>query len=235
MSSYEVSKRIQAITKSQKILIIGLKTRSPAHELSKYSANVMLKDYSSSDDVEEVNSDTSTRITQLRNFEAGQDISQMEDMKASRIFNAEVQSDTDSMNTEEKAESYYHEMREQEFYLEHGHLPNKEIPYKHDHESNLSSSILKPLVMVTARISGTIGNRFQVNMLLDTGSELNIMTVSIQEEAGLPIDPSGANWSLRGVSGHTVELVGLRRKCATPSRRVVIQTSFLHCEGFNQR
>lgn len=48
-------------------------------------------------------------------------------------------------------------------------------------------------------------------MLLDTGSELNIMTPSIQEETRLPIDPSGANWSLKGVSGHTVELVGLCR------------------------
>ncbi len=39
-------------------------------------------------------------------------------------------------------------------------------------------------------------------MLLDSGSELNIITQELQEGLGLPMDPSGANWTLRGVSGH---------------------------------
>jgi hypothetical protein len=212
LSSYEVSKRIQAITKSQKIPVAGIKTQVPARETIKRTANVTLEDYASYEDSEEDNTATSTRITQIGNLEVEQDNSRTKDVRVPSVLNVEAHSDTDSTSTEEKAESYYREMREQEFYLEHGHLPNKEIPFGLDHEFNLSSTgVPKPLAMVTARITGTIGKKFQVNMLLDTGSELNIMTLGVQEETGLPIDPSGANWSLKGVSGHTVELVGLCR------------------------
>ena len=48
-------------------------------------------------------------------------------------------------------------------------------------------------------------------MLLDSGSELNIITQELQEGLRLPMDPLGANWTLRGVSGHPVHLVGVCR------------------------
>lgn len=168
LSSYEVSKRIQAITKSQKILIVGTKTQVPARKMNKYSANATLEDYSSSDNLDEANIPASTRITEIGNLVVEQDASRTEKMQVSRVLNVEVQSDTDSTSTKEKVESYYRKMREQEFYLEHGHLPNTEIPFGHDHKFNLSSSgVPKLLAMVTVHITGTIGEKFQVNMLLD--------------------------------------------------------------------
>ena len=207
LSSYEISKRIQSITKSQKIPVNGAKTQAPARDTVKRSANATLEDYySSSGEDEEANTATCAQISRIGNLEVEQD---EDDVRSASVSNVEANSDTDSTNTEEQADSYYRKLREEEFYLEHGYLPDKGIPFGQDHEFNLSSSgIPKPLAMVTARITGTIGDKLPVNMLLDTGSELNIMTIGIQEEAGLPIDPSGANWSLKGVSGHTVELVG---------------------------
>ena len=208
LSLYKVSKRIQAITKSQKILVARKEVQVPAHEMNKYSANVTLEEYMSSDK----ETATSTRFTQIGNLKVEQDNLQVEDTHVPSVLNVEVQSDTDSVSTEEKAESYYCEMHKREFYLKHGHLPNTEIPMGLNHKFNLmSSGIPKPLAMVTACITGTIGEKFQVNMLLDMGSKLNIMMLGVQEEARLPIDPLGANWLLKGASSHTVELVGLCR------------------------
>ncbi|KAF8321835.1 uncharacterized protein EI90DRAFT_3131467 [Cantharellus anzutake] len=43
-------------------------------------------------------------------------------------------------------------------------------------------------------------------MLIDTGSELNIMTSEQAYALELPVDPTGTMWTLRGVSGHQVAL-----------------------------
>ena len=67
------------------------------------------------------------------------------------------------------------------------------------------------LVMVTAKIAVTINGSKPIDMLLDSGSELNIIMQELQEGLGLPMDPSGANWTLHGVSGHPVHLVGVCR------------------------
>ena len=67
------------------------------------------------------------------------------------------------------------------------------------------------LVMVTAKIAVTINGSKPIDMLLDSRSELNIITQELQEGLGLPIDPSGANWTLHRVSGHPVHLVGVCR------------------------
>jgi Retroviral aspartyl protease len=64
------------------------------------------------------------------------------------------------------------------------------------------------LAMVTARIQGSILD-FPSTMLIDNGSELNIMVQLVQSKLELPMDPSGKDWLLRGVSGHQVNLVGL--------------------------
>jgi Retroviral aspartyl protease len=64
------------------------------------------------------------------------------------------------------------------------------------------------LAMVTAKIQGTIMGQ-PSTMLIDNGSELNMMVQSTQVKLKLPMDPSGKDWVLRGVSGHQVNLVGL--------------------------
>ena len=46
-------------------------------------------------------------------------------------------------------------------------------------------------------------------MLVDSGSELNIMTMHQAQELALPIDDSGNSWTLKGISGHMMGLEGI--------------------------
>ncbi len=62
--------------------------------------------------------------------------------------------------------------------------------------------------MVTARLNGKIGD-IDYMMLIDSGSELNIMTLQQAQDLALPIDDSGNSWTLKGISGHTMGLEGI--------------------------
>ncbi len=62
--------------------------------------------------------------------------------------------------------------------------------------------------MVTACLNGKIGEH-EYKMLVDSGSELNIMTLSQAQELALPIDDSGNSWTLKGISGHMMGLEGI--------------------------
>src|SRR5260221_8616801 len=62
--------------------------------------------------------------------------------------------------------------------------------------------------MVTARLNGKIGD-IDYMMLIDLGSELNIMTLQQAQDLALPIDDSGNSWTLKGISGHTMGLEGI--------------------------
>ena len=46
-------------------------------------------------------------------------------------------------------------------------------------------------------------------MLVDSGSELNIMMLQQAQELALPIDDSRNPWTLKGISGHTMGLGGI--------------------------
>src|SRR5258708_35254985 len=62
--------------------------------------------------------------------------------------------------------------------------------------------------MVMACLNGKIGEH-EYKMLIDSGSELNIMTLNQAQELALPIDDSGNSWTLKGISGHTMGLEGI--------------------------
>ena len=62
--------------------------------------------------------------------------------------------------------------------------------------------------MVTACLNGKIGEH-EYKMLIDSGSELNIMTLNQAQELALPIDDSGNSWTLKGISGHMMGLEGI--------------------------
>src|SRR5258708_4725276 len=62
--------------------------------------------------------------------------------------------------------------------------------------------------MVTAHLNGKIGEH-EYKMLIDSGSELNIMTLSQAQELALLIDDSGNSWTLKGISGHMMGLEGI--------------------------
>src|SRR5258707_10941445 len=62
--------------------------------------------------------------------------------------------------------------------------------------------------MVMACLNGKIGEH-EYKMLIDSGSELNIMTLNQAQELALPIDDSGNSWTLKGISGHMMGLEGI--------------------------
>src|SRR5258707_6127193 len=62
--------------------------------------------------------------------------------------------------------------------------------------------------MVTVHLNGRIGDQ-EYMMLVDSGLELNIMTLQQAQELALPIDDSGNSWTLKGISGHTMGLEGI--------------------------
>ena len=62
--------------------------------------------------------------------------------------------------------------------------------------------------MVTACLNGCIGEQDYM-MLVDSGSELNIMMLHQVQELALPIDDSRNSWMLKGISGHTMGLEGI--------------------------
>src|SRR5258705_7557295 len=63
-------------------------------------------------------------------------------------------------------------------------------------------------MMVTAHLNGKIGN-IEYLMLVDSGSELNIMTLRQAQDLALPINDSGNSLTLKGISGHTMSLEGI--------------------------
>src|SRR5258708_27369179 len=62
--------------------------------------------------------------------------------------------------------------------------------------------------MVTVRLNGKIGD-IEYLMLVDSGSELNIMTLQQAQDLALPINDSGNSSTLKGISGHTMSLEGI--------------------------
>ncbi len=59
-------------------------------------------------------------------------------------------------------------------------------------------------------IEGVFGSE-KVTFLVDTGSELNLITRRVWEQSEVPIDEDGKRWSLRGIGGEIVPLLGCCR------------------------
>ncbi|KAF5327938.1 hypothetical protein D9758_018056 [Tetrapyrgos nigripes] len=62
--------------------------------------------------------------------------------------------------------------------------------------------------MSTGKMEVTIGGKTFMAMI-DSGSELNLMSREIPEMLGLPVDYEGTRWSLRGVHGNAEPLKGV--------------------------
>ena len=68
------------------------------------------------------------------------------------------------------------------------------------------------LAMATGKFTGHVGSQ-EVEMLIDTGSELNLMSADIQTDLNLPMDPTVfKNWTLKGINGSPVPLKGICRE-----------------------
>ena len=189
LSMFEMSKRMQAITKMQKI---PLETNTGK---SKQTSSVMIEEIDDKD-VSPVAYICSTTAYPPEKPKFPNLV----------ISNAEVNSDDEGtyLSFEERAENYYQRQLEEEFRRESGMESAREFT-----SENAIQQSPTYLAMVTAKIAVTINGSKPIDMLLDSGSELNIITQELQEGLGLPMDPSGANWTLRRVSGHPVHLVGV--------------------------
>ena len=76
-------------------------------------------------------------------------------------------------------------------------IPTINLPYPHD-----------CLKMSVPRLTGQIGNRGYW-MLVDSGSQSNVMTLQQAQDLALSIDISGNPWVLKGISGHLITLEGI--------------------------
>jgi hypothetical protein len=191
LSTFEMSKRMQVITKTQKIPL-ETNTGNPKR--------------TSSATIEEIEDDDIPPTVYVRATTA----QPPKNAKFPKlvISNAEVDSDDEEagLSFEERAENFFQRQLEEEFRRECGMESAREFT-----SENTIQQAPTYLAMVTAKITVTINGSKPIEMLLDSGSELNIITQELQEGLGLPMDPSGANWTLRGVSGHPVHLVGVCR------------------------
>jgi hypothetical protein len=64
--------------------------------------------------------------------------------------------------------------------------------------------------MATGRFEGSMAGH-NVIFMVDTGSELNLMSEEFYRRTALPLDHDGARWSLKGINGPAVPLVGCVR------------------------
>src|SRR5258708_22366468 len=87
----------------------------------------------------------------------------------------------------------------QEEYIHQLTYPIKEVNLARLHEYR---------AMVMACLNGHIGKQDYM-MLVDSGSELNIMMMHQAQELALPIDDLGNSWTLKGISGHMMGLEGI--------------------------
>src|SRR5260221_7139161 len=101
-------------------------------------------------------------------------------------------------SAEELHKLSYQNMMQEDYICQFIH-PIKEVNLACPHEY---------CAMVTARLNGRIGEQDYM-MLVDSGSELNIMTMHQVQELALPIDDSGNSWTLKGISGHMMGLEGI--------------------------
>src|SRR5260370_10747856 len=128
----------------------------------------------------------------------------------------------DEWNVDDEADDCYKKLLRSEYKREYG-------------VADLNGVCHPPsyLVMVTAKIQGSIF-KCPCTMLIDTGSELNIMTNDHASTLELPVDPAGAAWTLRGVSGHQVALEGLCRDVPIMIGGVeVTHNFFITCNKLN--
>ena len=66
--------------------------------------------------------------------------------------------------------------------------------------------------MGTGKLSIKINDTENISAMVDTGSELNLISRRLQEQLGLPLDPAGSYWGIKGVNGGPETLHGCCRR-----------------------
>ena len=87
-----------------------------------------------------------------------------------------------------------------------------EIPKEFRREDSPTVAQQQFVAMASGKVVGHINN-FEVEMLLDTGSELNLMSADIQRELNLPMDTSKyRKFQVKGINGSPIGLLGICRE-----------------------
>src|SRR5258708_12928931 len=115
-----------------------------------------------------------------------------------REFDVNSSVASQSRPSTEELHDFDYQMRVQEEYEKQFTFHAREVNLARLHEYR---------AMVMARLSGRIGENGY--MMVDSGSELNIMTLQQAQELALPIDDSRNSWTLKGISRHTMGLEGI--------------------------
>ncbi|RDX40189.1 hypothetical protein OH76DRAFT_1490494 [Lentinus brumalis] len=76
--------------------------------------------------------------------------------------------------------------------------------------ASISLGNVRQFAMVSGTVECIWGGQ-KVVLLIDTGSELNLIGKTVFEASGLAIDEDGARWSLRGIGGSPIPLLGCVR------------------------
>jgi hypothetical protein len=78
--------------------------------------------------------------------------------------------------------------------------------------SSAVKMVTSPLfVMTTRRFMGLIGGQ-DVTFMVNSGSELNLLSEDLHAQTRIPIDLDGVRWSLKGINGRAIPLVGCCRE-----------------------
>jgi hypothetical protein len=65
--------------------------------------------------------------------------------------------------------------------------------------------------MTTGQFTSTIVGQ-DITFMVDSGSELNLMSEDLHSQMGIPIDLDSARWLLKGINGGAIPLVGCCRE-----------------------
>ena len=91
---------------------------------------------------------------------------------------------------------------------------NQETEDLHDILQRYASAVAigakKHFAMTCGLVKGVFGSE-KVTFLVDSGSELNLITRRVWEQTDVAIDEDGQRWSLRGIGGESVSLLGCAR------------------------
>ncbi|KAI0739244.1 hypothetical protein C8Q80DRAFT_1275387 [Daedaleopsis nitida] len=89
--------------------------------------------------------------------------------------------------------------------------------------SSLALGFPRTFAMVSGLAKGTFGDQL-ITFLVDTGSELNLVFFDVWERSKMPMNEDGARWSLKGLGGQPVPLLG----CAVDAKVQVGGRNFDH-------
>ena len=62
--------------------------------------------------------------------------------------------------------------------------------------------------MGTGRLSVKVGSAEGISAMIDTGSEISLISKQLQETLGIPMDPAGSAWGIKGINGVSESLHG---------------------------